>query len=193
MKKRMFIALDISGADKVKIAQWRKQHLILPFKMIDEQNFHVTLAFLGLIDNDQQASLEKLISQQHSFIQQQLKPFVQQDQTLPLVLSQIDYFKKAQVLHLMPKTCPDWLLDLNTSIVKLSLKCNIGMENRTYQPHLSLYRKAKFQLPSHLKNIQQTFVEQQLNITSFSLYHSYSTALGVRYKPVKTWKINFSH
>ncbi|MFT6249078.1 MAG: hypothetical protein ACJAZQ_002290, partial [Cognaticolwellia sp.] len=39
MKKRMFIALDISSADKVKVAQWRKQHLDLPFKAIDENNF----------------------------------------------------------------------------------------------------------------------------------------------------------
>ncbi|MBA6392358.1 RNA 2',3'-cyclic phosphodiesterase [Colwellia sp. BRX10-3] len=189
MNKRMFIALDISSADKVKVAQCRDQHLPLPFKAIDEQNFHVTLAFLGLVDKDQQANLAKLISQQHNLIKQQLKPFVGQNKTLSLLLSKVGYFKKAQVLHLIPTTNPDWLIYLNKTIVELSLNCDITLENRVYQPHLSLYRKAKFPLPHYYKKIQQTELEQQLSITSFSLYHSYSTELGVRYQQVQTWDL----
>lgn len=191
MKKRMFLALDISGADKVKIAHWREQHLLLPFKTINEQNFHITLAFLGLIDNAQQLRVEKSINQQLPFIQQQLKAFVQQDKALSLVLSHLGYFKKAQVLHLMPTTCPEWLVYLNKVIVQLSHNCNIALANSTYQAHLSLYRKAKLPLPAPFANIQQIVVKQQLQITSFSLYHSYSTAFGVRYEPVNTWQINF--
>jgi len=191
MKKRMFLALDISGADKVKIAHWREQHLLLPFKAINEQNFHITLAFLGLIDNAQQLSVEKSINQHQHFIQQQLKAFVQQEQVLSVVLSHLGYFKKAQVLHLMPATCPDWLMYLNKLIVQLSRNCNIALANSPYQAHLSLYRKAKLPLPAPFENIQQIVVKQQLCITSFSLYHSCSTALGVHYNPVSTWKINF--
>jgi len=48
MNKRMFIAIDITSADKAAIALWREQHLSLPFKIIPQQNFHITLAFLGL-------------------------------------------------------------------------------------------------------------------------------------------------
>lgn len=191
MKKRMFLALDISGTDKVKIAHWREQHLLLPFKAINEQNFHITLAFLGLIDNAQQLSVEKAINRQQHFIQQQLKAFVQQDKALSIVLSHLGYFKKAQVLHLMPATCPDWLIFLNKVMVQLSHNCNIALANSPYQAHLSLYRKAKLPLPAPFENIQQIVVKQQLRITSFSLYHSYSTALGVRYEPVNTWQINF--
>jgi len=190
MKKRMFLALDISDTDKIKIAYWREQHLSLPFKAIRAQNFHITLAFLGLIDEAQQVNLEKLISQQHHAIQQQLQAFLQHNKTLSLALSQTGYFKKAQVLHLMPTTCPDWLLYLNNLIINLSINCNITLENRTYQPHLSLYRKAKFTLPLSFESIQKITIKQQLSITSFSLYHSYSTAFGVRYEPVQRWKIN---
>lgn len=190
MKKRMFIALDISDTDKIKLAQWREQHLPLPFKAINEKNFHITLAFLGLIDNEQQLSLAQLINQQHSFIQQYLQPFKAQNQTLFLVLSKIGYFKTAQVLHLMPTTNPDWLMPLNKLIIALCLNSQIPLENSVYQPHLSLFRKAKYPLPSGLTALQQTSVEQQLSITGFSLYHSYSTALGVCYEPVQTWKIN---
>jgi 2'-5' RNA ligase len=193
MKKRMFIALDILDRDKVKIALWREQHLPLPFKTIDRQNFHITLAFLGFITPQQQASVAQLISQQHGFIQQRLKPLIQQNKASSIVLSQLGYFKKAQVLHLMPTSCPDWLIYLQRTVVELILNNNdnITFENSNYQPHLSLYRKAKVPLPVLCENLQQTVFKQRLNVTSFSLYHSYSTALGVNYKPVQTWKINF--
>ena len=191
MKKRMFIALDIVDTDKVKIAQWREQHLPLPFKPIDRQNFHITLAFLGFIAPQQQASVAQLISQQHGFIQQHLKALIQQKKTSSIVLSKLGYFKKAQVLHLMPASCPDWLIYLQRTVLELSLNSNIALENSGYQPHLSLYRKAKTPLPALCKNLQQSVFKQQLSITSFSLYHSYSTALGVRYESVQTWEINF--
>ena len=190
MNKRMFLALDISATDKAKIAQWRAQHLPLPFKVIDAQNFHITLAFLGLVNEDQQANLAQLISQQHNFIQPQLKPLVDQNKTLPLLLSKVGYFKQPQVLHLMPVTCPDWLIYLNNAVVQLSLNVNITLENRVYQPHLSLYRKAKFLLPERYKKTQQTKVKQHLDIASFSLYHSYLTEIGVRYQRIKTWTLN---
>jgi len=186
----MFLALDISATNKVEIAQWRQQHLSLPFKAVDPQNFHITLAFLGLIDDIKQANIEKLIAQQHSVIQQQLKPFVA-NKAVSLVLSQVGYFEKAQVLHLMPKTILNWLTYLNNKIVDASLKCGITLESRSYQPHLSLYRKAKCQSFQPSKKTQDTVVEQQLSITSFSLYHSYSTPRGVHYQPVQRWKISF--
>ncbi|ASP48331.1 RNA 2',3'-cyclic phosphodiesterase [Cognaticolwellia beringensis] len=190
MNKRMFLALDISGADKAKIAQWREQYLSLPFRAIDKQNFHVTLAFLGLVNKDQQANLEKLISQQHNLIQQQLTPLVEETKTLSLLLSKVGYFKTAQVLHLMPTVCPDWLIYLNKTMVELSFKCDISIENKGYLPHLSLYRKAKHSLSNTNKTLEKTAFKQPLSITSFSLYHSYSSEIGVRYEPVKTWKIN---
>jgi len=191
MKKRMFIALDIIDTDKVKIAQWRDQNLPLPFKTIDRQNFHITLAFLGCIAPQQQASVAQLINQEHGFIQQHLKPLIQQNKTSSLVLSKLGYFKKAQVLYLMPASCPDWLIYLQRTVLELSLNRNIALENSRYQPHLSLYRKAKTPLPVLCKNLQKSVFKQQLSITSFSLYHSYSSALGVRYESVQTWKINF--
>lgn len=57
MNKRMFLALDVSSADKATLALWRSQNLALPFKIIEPNNFHVTLAFLGLLTNNQQTNL----------------------------------------------------------------------------------------------------------------------------------------
>ncbi len=187
----MFLALDISADDKVKIAQWRERYLNLPFKAVTEQNFHITLVFLGLLDNAQQVNLSKLLSQQHGNIQYQITSLSAQSSSLSLVLSQLDYFSKAQVLHLKPTSCPDWLGYLNKTLLKLCRCCHIKIESRAYQPHLSLYRKAKLPSPSYLKKLNQGVIEQKLNINSFSLYHSYSTPQGVRYQSAQRWKLNF--
>lgn len=188
MTKRMFIALDISKADKVKVAQWRKIYLPRPFKVINEENFHITLAFLGLINQQQQVSITAVINQQHSLIQQQLQLLLSQKLALPITLSAVGYFKKAQVLHLMPPNCPNWLAYLNNVMINSCRNVGIPIENRIYKPHLSIYRKAKMSSPkSSEENIA---VELQLNIRSFSLYQSYSTPLGVHYEPIQTWEIN---
>lgn len=189
MKKRMFIALDIAHTDKVKIAQWREQHLSLPFRAIKPENFHITLAFLGLIDDLQHMRLAQLIGQQQRIIQQQLTPLTQSHQPQSVTLSKIGYFKRAQVLHLMPATSPDWLLYLNKHLVDLCLNSDIALEDCAFQPHLSLYRKAKFDSPARLTELQKNKLKHTLSITSFSLYHSYSTALGVCYEPVQTWPV----
>lgn len=191
MKKRMFIALDIADPDKAKLGHWRDQHLSLAFKTISEKNLHITLVFLGLIDDLQQAHLTQLINQQQEVIREKFPSALPQNQKQTLKLAQIGYFKRAQVLHIMPTTCPDWLTHLNHVMIKLCCNNNIAIENSVYQPHLSLYRKAKFTSRSTLTLLQKITVEQRLSITSFSLYHSYSTELDVVYEPVHSWKINF--
>lgn len=188
MNKRMFFALDISNADKAILVLWRSQNLTLPFKAIEPNNFHVTLAFLGLLENNQQACVEALVNQQHDDIQQHLKLLVAEPE-FSLHLSTVAYFKKAQVLHLMPENCPNWLVYLNAAIVELSLRCNIALEQKRYQPHLSIYRKVKSTLIDTDHIIESTALKHPICIKSFSLYHSYSTESGVKYLPVKTWQL----
>ena len=183
----MFLALDIVETDKAMLAQWRNEQLTLPFKAINQDNFHITLAFLGLINNTQQTHLTHSINQQIDSIQQYLSPLFQHQSTLPITLSEMDYFKKPKVLHLMPADCPDWLLQLHKTLVEISHQCNISIESRPYIPHLSLYRKAKFSSNSDLLMLNQSLDAQQLNIKSFSLYHSFSTNNGVYYQPIETW------
>lgn len=188
MNKRMFLALDVSSADKATLALWRSQNLALPFKIIEPNNFHVTLAFLGLLTNNQQTNLQELINQHHNDIQQHLKLLLP-EQSYSLQLSKIGYFKKAQVLHLLPEHSPNWLMYLNTTLVELSLSSNITLEQKRYQPHLSLYRKVKPALIDTDFIIENTAIKHAMCTKSFSLYHSYSTDSCVKYFPVKTWKL----
>ena len=195
----MFIALDIAIADKSAIALWRELHLSLPFKIIPQQNFHITLAFLGVISKKQQNDITNIISEKHDNIKQRLSNFLQGDYTntdaLKLTLSQLGHFNKAQVLHLMPASSPDWLSYLEKVIFELCQQSDILLDSRAYKPHLSLYRKAKtpLALPESLllnTKFSNGFCHQ-LSIKSFSLYHSCSSASGVTYLPIHTWKLNY--
>jgi len=191
--------LGITITDKSVIALWRELHLSLPFKIIPQQNFHITLAFLGVISKKQQNDITNIISEKYGDIKLRLSNFLQSNYTntdaLKLTRSQLGHFNKAQVLHLMPASSPDWLSYLEKVITELCQQSDILLDSRAYKPHLSLYRKAKTPLAlpeSLLLNTQfPNGFYHQLSIKSFSLYHSCSSASGVIYLPIHTWKLNY--
>ena len=189
----MFIALDITTNDKHAIATWRAQNLVLPAKIIPDNNFHITLAFLGVLNEYQQQNIEHLIQEKQSIIQEILSEM--QPQKPLLTLKKLGYFHKAQVLHLMPCECPYWLTQLQKIMTNICQKAEIPLENRPYQPHISLYRKVKSStvLPATLAIDKLLPLDNyhQLNFNSFSLYHSKSTTSGVFYTPERIWKLNF--
>jgi len=98
MNKRLFFALDISKKDKDSIANWRDQTLKLPYKAITQDNFHITLAFLGNTTSEQQQHL----TNQATKLAQQIvinAPNI-------LQLNHTGLFKKPKVFYLGLSTCP---------------------------------------------------------------------------------------
>ena len=57
---KFFFALDIEPTSKNSLSNYRKSMLadnLLPFRLIDKENFHLTLCFLGALNNNQQTQL----------------------------------------------------------------------------------------------------------------------------------------
>ena len=174
MNKRLFFALDISANDKQTIAYWRDQTLKLPFKAITKNNFHITLAFLGNTNAEQQ---QKLINGANILA----RP-ITANKNNELQLDHIGLFKKPKVMYLGLHTCPNWLHDLANNLSKAALAVDLHQENRPYCPHLSIYRKAT-PITHHYA------VNFSLVIKSFSLYQSISQKTGVTYCPINTWQL----
>ena len=170
---RLFFALDINSQDKAKIAQWRSYYLSLPFKAINADNFHITLAFLGNIDAHQQQALTLAATQLSANISIKKNA---------LLLDHCGLFKKPQVLYLGISQPPLWLTTLAKRLSQQAQHLNVFQEQRSYCPHLSLYRKAKY----CADNINSTLT---INIKSFSLYQSSSTHEGIRYQALQTWAL----
>lgn len=173
---RLFFALDISSTVKEHIAKWRESHVKLDAKPIKKENFHITLAFLGEVDLKQQAHL---IENSHHYWQQH---FYNNNQPFTLFIQHLDLFKKPQVLYLAFDSFPNRLIRLAEFLKKAAQQQGIEQEERSYLPHISIYRKAKVAPLEIALNLT-------LDCTSFSLYHSQSTANGVTYTPVKTWSL----
>ena len=172
--KRLFFALDISPAEKVKIAQWRAAHCNIKAKAIAQDNFHITLAFLGMVDNETEQGLCQL---NLDFLSDCQSPAA-----IKLKANSLGLFKRPQVLYLGFSKFEQKLTQLALNLIKQAKQLKIKQEDRPYLPHFSIYRKAKY-----LPNLQWFDIE--LNISSFSLYHSRSTTDGVQYSPIKTWSL----
>jgi 2'-5' RNA ligase len=173
---RLFIALDLSDSDKKALSDWRLNKLNLPFKSIPWQNFHITLAFLGNVDEEQQAKLQVLI-------QAPINKF-SRNGALALCFDHCGYFKKPKVYYIANSIIPTRLLTLANELKELALSLGIYQDERPYLPHISLFRKA---IPQQKK---PTLLSTRVEINSLSLYRSYSTEHGVFYNPMETWPLS---
>ncbi|WP_286265012.1 RNA 2',3'-cyclic phosphodiesterase [Thalassotalea atypica] len=171
---RLFLALDISSSDKRLINDWRRDSLSTTFKATALENFHITLSFLGEINDHQRTSLVDYIN-----------TFIDNGVELPattLAFSHVGIFTKPKVLYLGLTETPPWLLNLANSLKQKALALDIFQEQRSYFPHLTLFRKANY-----LPKINNASLS--ITASTFSLYLSESTASGVTYTPIQTWPV----
>ena len=126
---RLFFALDISTEDKAAIAYWRAQQLQLPFKAINQSNFHITLSFLGQVSLPQQAALINSAEN----ISTKIKETHQLESPPLLSLDYYSLLTKPKVLFIGNSHCPLWLSQLAE---QLSLSAQV--QNITQERLLSL-------------------------------------------------------
>jgi 2'-5' RNA ligase len=176
---RLFFALDIQKQDKKAIVQWSKQQLgtiLQNSKPVTENNLHITLAFLGNVSIEQQLFFIQLCN--NKFL-----PSNSASNTIfKLSLNQIALFKKPKVLYLGFNQFPIYLLGLAELLSKRAKEKEIFQEARPYCPHVSIARKVNELITNRKVNIA-------IDIKSFSLYRSESTASGVIYTPINTWSL----
>jgi len=173
---RLFIALDLSDGDKKTLNDWRLAKLNLPFNIIPWQNFHITLAFIGNIDETNLAKLKTLI-------ETPINQFIQSG-ALELCFDHCATFKKPKIYYLANSMIPKRLLTLANELKQQALSLGIYQDERPYLPHISLFRKVTFQ-PK-----KPVISSIKIEISSLSLYQSQSTEHGVFYKPIKTWQLS---
>jgi len=175
---RLFFALDISNTDKQLIDDFVHHNLIVPFKVIPKNNYHITLCFLGLVNTNQ----KELLIQCATEVTNELAPIT----TNSLSIDYYGLFKKPKVLYLGNNEVPDWLSLLVNKLTTTANNLSLFQEERNYLPHISIFRKALF-IPNNLSNPRISII-----INSFSLYESVSLNNQVIYKPIKTWCLNKS-
>jgi RNA 2',3'-cyclic 3'-phosphodiesterase len=95
---------------------------------------HVTLVFLGDVDDPQAACLVAAAGRLAAG-------------ELDLVMSRTGTWRRARIAWLAPESVPGPLERLRESLAGIARGCGVRLESRTYMPHLTLARGATVALP----------------------------------------------
>jgi 2'-5' RNA ligase len=165
--KRLFFALWPDDETRSQIDHLNQSIGLSGLKKVNRNNLHATLVFLGQVDDKSEATFrlgaEKI----------KVEPF-------QLVFDQLVFWKKPKILCLTANQHHPQLLALVNALKNLADQSNIKTEERPYQAHITLARKA-----THAIKIKIEPVEWQAQ--SFCLVESCSTPNGVIYKVLHRW------
>ena len=169
--RRLFFGLDAHSQSQALLGL--QQQLALAASPVVADNLHLTVLFLGAVNEEQLPQLcqlgAKVASQQAGF---------------RVVLDQLGVFPQAKVTWIGPSQAPCQLLDLEQTLRAGVSALGLPLDERPYRPHLSLYRKARPLPPSAGPCSPIT-----LPVSGFHLYESCSTPDGVQYCKLASWKL----
>jgi len=183
MTVRSFIALPIPkeaanqlGDLAAKMAYQDKSNAV---KWVDQENYHITLAFLG---EQREADLENLVEaldhhiQQHEFIAQlsHLSPFPE---------------SKPKLLAAM-LTRSEQLLDLHQGVLSAVRSVNMLADKRKFKPHVTLgrFRHSKNQFAGQIPPMNKV----EFYVDELVLFESILSSNGATYEPLMRFPLDFS-
>lgn len=171
-KKRIFFALWLDD----EVVQRINQNVIKYFsncqgRILEKNNWHITLAYFGASDINTQSCLE-------------VKAGKVKSQPFELNLSKCGFWPQPKVAWLAPEEIPEALKELTSNLQHLIEPCGFKTEIREYQPHITLVRKAK----------QQPTVAEvdpiSWQVRQFCLVESKTYPEGAQYKVLKSWDLS---
>lgn len=186
MKHRIFIAINLSEKAKSEVldAQERMKKFELPVKWVLPENIHVTLAFLGYLEDEQLEEVKKAVEEATLGIS-----------SFRLSTENLDFFPNIKqtrvvVVHLKGNTVMFKInKNLRESLKKLPY---IQLEERAFKPHLSLGRvkkegwERKSGAPAKLKEIK---VCANWEVKSVDVMESKLRPEEARYRIIKSCEL----
>lgn len=164
--KRLFFGYDLTISEKSQIDKWRTNNYPNQPKAVPWQNYHITLAFLGQVKvEDIDPMVERVAEIQKS------------EHTL--MFNRLGFWSRPKAFWLGVEHCPESLSDYAHHVASVGVKFGYRIQHRTYQPHITLMRGVKSELPAPL--VAPAFIITTDNLT---LFESVSTNKGVRYQPL---------
>ena len=168
--KRLFFALWPDRGVRAQLAERAGLLQIDTGRLIPWENYHVTLVFLG---NVQEQDIPGLLD---SAGRLRISRF-------PLLIDRCGWWKRAQVAWLAPQTAPAPLLELVEQLNRLSISAGVSVDKRDYSPHLTVARKLSRPVTA------STFDPVHWDVGEFCLVESVTHARGARYRVMKSWAL----
>ncbi len=163
-RQRLFFALWPDEDVRAKMARVGKHVPRRRGRPVPSGNLHITLAFVGPVDEDTARCVEAAAERV------QVTPFT-------LRLDELGQFRRAQVLWLGSSETPPPLMRLVQSLSEALAACGYRPDARPFTPHVTLFRKAELgaeALPA-IRPIEWP-------VAGFVLVVSETAPQGVRYR-----------
>ena len=169
--RRLFFALWPDGVTREALARYEKQlGRRSGGRPVTSANLHLTLAFLGSVEAECQACLESMAGQIEA------PPF-------ELLLDQAGFWRRPRVLWLGARETPEPLRELVRQLNLGLAGCGLTPENRPFQAHITLRRKA-------LRHPEATeFTPLYWPVREFVLVESQTRPEGACYQVVGRWPL----
>lgn len=164
--RRLFFALGLSAEQKQHIKQWLSRHASLSKAPTQCRNWHLTLMFLGQVEQEQ---AQRLINGARKLVVPRFS----------VILDEHDYWPHNGLFHLRPSAPEPHLLTLAAELRALAGQHQIHDQHSRYRPHVTLARNLKTP-----PKVERPMPPLQLDIDHFSLYHSTRDDQGLVYKPI---------
>jgi len=169
---RTFFAITPDAQTCLKISEWVRLCWPGLSRPVPVQNYHITLAFIGDIDADQQRCIEQALEGIDA-------------PAFDLSLTETGYWSESALLWIAPTQIPDELKMLADKCRRVANRAGIRVSQRRYQPHLTLARKAT--VPPSMPLLEPAF---EMSVDSFQLVRSLRDRDGVRYNDLISWPLS---
>lgn len=194
MKKRIFIAIDISEQARHKVSGYienlRKEFSNLRVGWEKAEKLHLTLKFLGDCDERQLRNLENAVagSAKASFESENISNF-------KIQLSDTGVFpskRNARILWLGLRDETGSLSKLNRILETECEKAGFEKENRSFKPHLTIARLREPHKSGNLaaKHLENKFEPVEFEVSEIVIYESKLQPIGSIYRKHKTFKFS---
>lgn len=165
--KRLFFALWPDDNTRLQCLNIREAIDSGKIKPVHAANLHVTLVFLGNVAADKEIALRQAVA--NIFVPE-----------ITLRFNKLSFWKKPGILCLTATgLCPE-LISLVDHLSTLARKLDIKIDERAYQPHVTLAKKVKE--PDILE-----FEPITWRSNAFCLVESCTLLSGVQYRIVEQW------
>ncbi|MCB1689874.1 MAG: RNA 2',3'-cyclic phosphodiesterase [Halioglobus sp.] len=172
---RLFFGLELEPNTTLQIADWRDRQLACAGTPVPPANFHITLAFIGALDDP---AIERLCLSVDDWLAQEPVSGA------ALKLNGTGYWHKPGIYWLGPNTWPEQLTRLAQKLNSLGSAAGARRDRNPFQPHITLFRQCHSAPPATLQAPAIT-----MDYTGFALFESRQGRQGVSYHVLQDWTL----
>lgn len=170
-KKRLFFGLvPEEGIRDQLVNAARSFATVKGVRPISKNNLHVTLLFLGDVEENARKYLETKVAQTYV-------------QSFTIRLDLFGYFKRSQTTWIGCSSYPSELIRLVNHLKSIGVQCGIDFDDRPHKPHVTLFRKV----------LQADFPNKPISIAwkvhEFHLIESVLDGKATRYDKIGTYRL----